>query len=343
MRRNRRSGRGRQRRFADAGEQRHQGSLAHEGPAALPAGPSPSYALPVQRATLIVNPYSSAVDPRRIAAVEEALRTQVELTTELTRGPGHATELAAGAAESADAVIVLGGDGTYNEVVNGLDAQTPIGFLPGGGTSVLPRALGLPRDAVDAARAVAGALGAGRTRRISLGRVNGRRFAFSAGVGVDAEVVRRIDTRGRTDQGKRPGDFAFAGAVLGVFAEAHFRFDPVLDIEDVGRAAFLLVANGSPYTFAGPLPLRLVGGVRFEGGLGYVAPSAVRPAVLPRLLARAARGRLGDDPLVHAATDVDRISIRADRPLPLQVDGEDLGDVEEAVFEAERDALTVLV
>jgi diacylglycerol kinase family enzyme len=297
----------------------------------------------VQRATLIVNPYSSAVDERRIAAVEEALGTGVELTTQLTRRPGHATELAAAAAGSADAVIVLGGDGTYNEAVNGLDGQTPVGFLPGGGTSVLPRALGLPRDAVGAARAVAAALAAGRTRRIGLGRVNGRRFAFSAGVGLDAEVVRRIDTRGRTDAGKRPGDFAFAAAVIGRFAEAHLRFDPVLEIEGVGRAAFLLVANGSPYTFAGPVPLRLVEGGRFEGGLGYAAPSTIRPAILPRLMARALRGRLGDDPLVHAGSDVDRIAIRADRPLPLQVDGEDLGDVEEAVFEAERDALAVLV
>jgi diacylglycerol kinase family enzyme len=297
----------------------------------------------VQRATLIVNPYSSAVDALRIAAVEEVLRTQVELTTERTRRAGHAMELAAEAVGSADAVIVLGGDGTYNEVVNGLDAQTPVGFLPGGGTSVLPRALGLPRDAVEAARAVAAALGAGRTRRIGLGRVNGRRFAFSAGVGLDAEIVRRIDSRGRTDEGKRPGDLAFAAAVLGLFAEARLRLDPVLEIEDVGRAAFLLVANGSPYTFVGPMPLRLVDGARFDGGLGYVAPSAVRPAILPRLVMGALRGRLGADPLVHGAGDVDRIAIRGDRPLPLQVDGEDLGDVEEAVFEAERDALAVLV
>jgi diacylglycerol kinase family enzyme len=297
----------------------------------------------VQRATLIVNPYSSAVDARRLAAVEEVLRPEVELTTALTRARGHATELAARAAESADAVIVLGGDGTYNEVVNGLDARTPVGFLPGGGTSVLPRALGLPRDAVDAARAVVAALASGRARRIGLGRANGRRFAFSAGVGLDAEVVRRIDTRGRTDAGKRPGDLAFAAAALGLFVEARLRFDPVLEIDGVGRAAFLLVANGAPYTFAGPLPLRLVDGARFEGGLGYVAPSAIRPATFPRLLARAARGRLGGDSLVHSGADVDGIAIRCDRPLPLQVDGEDLGDVEEVIFEAERDALAVLV
>ena len=297
----------------------------------------------MQCATLIVNPYSSAVTRRAVESVEAALRARVELVTQFTRGPGHAAELAAEAAAVSDAVVVLSGDGTYNEAVNGAAGRVPMGFLPGGGTSVLPRALGLPRAASAAAVVVASAIAEGRTRRISLGRVNGRRFTFSGGVGLDAEAVRRIDARGRTDEGKRPGDLAFAATVVRLFAEARLRLEPVLEIESVGRAAFLLVANGSPYTFAGPLPLRLVGGVRFEHGLGYVAPSAIRPAVLPRLVVRALRGRLGADPLVHSAIDVDRIAITCDGPLPLQADGEDLGDVTEAVFEVERDALAVLV
>jgi len=297
----------------------------------------------VKRAMLIVNPYSSAVTPRRVELVEEVLRDVVELTTELTRGRGHATELAAEAAERADVLLVLSGDGTYNEAINGVGGHVPVGFLPGGGTSVLPRALGLPRDAVAAARAIAAAIAANRTRVISLGRVKGRRFAFSAGIALDAEAIRRFDARGRTADGRRPGDFAFAATVLGVFAEARLRFEAVLEIAGAGRAAFVMVANGSPYTFAGPLPLRLVDDVRFEDGLGFVAPRALRPATVPRLAARALRGRLGSDPAVLAGVDVDRIEVRCDRPLPLHADGEDLGDVEEAVFEAERGALAVLV
>src|SRR5213078_1982269 len=103
-----------------------------------------------------------------------------------------------------DAVVVFSGDGGFNEALNGLDADMPIGFLPGGGTSVLPRALGLPAEPVEAARRVADAIEHGRTRRITLGRVNGRRFAFSAGVGLDAEAVRRVNELGRRDDGKRP-------------------------------------------------------------------------------------------------------------------------------------------
>jgi diacylglycerol kinase family enzyme len=292
---------------------------------------------------LIVNPFSTSVTRRLVEDVEDALRQQVELETEYTKAKGHATELAARAAEEADALVILSGDGTYNEAINGAGGRIPMGFLPGGGTSVFPRALGLPRDAYVAAEAVAYAIAAGRTRRITLGRVNGRRFAFSAGIGLDAEAVRRMDARGRTDDGKRPGDFAFAATFLRLFTEARLRFEPALEITGVGRAAFVMVANGSPYSFAGPVPLQIVPEAKFEEGLAFVAPVAVRPAVLPRLATRALRGRLHEDAVVLAGHDEDRIEVHCDRPLPLQADGEDLGDVLEATFEAERGALEVLL
>src|SRR5581483_5836351 len=97
-------------------------------------------------------------------------------------------ELAGEAASSADAVVVFSGDGTYNETINGAAGRLPFGFLPGGGASVFPRALGLPRDPVEAASRVGRALASGRVRTIGLGRVNGRRFCFSAGIGLDAEA-----------------------------------------------------------------------------------------------------------------------------------------------------------
>jgi diacylglycerol kinase family enzyme len=221
-------------------------------------------------------------------------------------------------------------------VLNGVDRETPVGFVPGGGTSVLPRALGLPRDPVAAARLLRSC----RPRRISLGRVNGRRFAFSAGLGLDAELIRRVDALGRTPEGRRPGDLAFAWTALRTLAETRLRFDPALEVEGHGRAAFLLVANGDPYTYVGPLPLRLVRRARFEAGLDAVGPRSLRLRHLPGALLYVATGRPALPLLlVH---DADRLGVRCDRPLPLQVDGEDLGDAAEAVFEAERDAVAVL-
>jgi diacylglycerol kinase family enzyme len=218
----------------------------------------------------------------------------------------------------------------------------PIGFLPGGRTSVLPRALGLPRDPVEAARRVATALGENRTRTISLGRVNGRRFAFAAGIGFDAELIRRVDRLGRGDDGRRPGDLAFILEAAGLLVGRLGRFEPVLEVEGLGRAAFALVANTDPYTYAGPRPIHIAPEARFELGLDVIAPTKVSPLTVPRLVRHILRGERETDGVLYGH-DLDRIEVSCDRPLPLQVDGEDLGDVSEAVFEAERNAVRVLV
>jgi diacylglycerol kinase family enzyme len=297
----------------------------------------------VKRALLIVNPYSTHVTGPRIGEVEAALRERVQVQAEFTRYPGHATELAASAAASSlDAILVFSGDGTYNEALNGADGALPFGFLPGGGTSVLPRALGLPRDPVAAARRIGAALADEHVHRISLGAVNGRRFSFSAGIGFDGEAVRRLNELGRDAGGARPGDVAFARMVLKMLVERRARWEPALEIEGVGRAAFVLVANGDPYTYAGSLPLRVTPGARFQDGLAFAAAARVRPADVPRLLTALVRGS-GYGPHVLHGFDLDRVVVRCDRPLPLQADGEDLGDVEHAVFEAQRDAVAVLV
>jgi diacylglycerol kinase family enzyme len=298
----------------------------------------------VKRAALIVNPYSTHVTGDRITAVERALRERVELQTTFTREPGHATELAAEFAASFDAVLVFSGDGTYNEALNGADGAVPFGFLPGGGTSVLPRALGLPRDPVSAARVLGEALDEGRMRRISLGAVNGRRFCFSAGVGFDGEAVRRLDSLGRDPGGARPGDLAFIRTVSKMLLERRARWDPQLEVEGFGRAAFVLVANGDPYSYAGSVALHVAPQAEFEQGIDFVAPERVRARDVPRILRYLIRGQgqlTAHDML--SGHDLDRIVVRCDRPLPLQADGEDLGDVEEVVFEARRDAVSVLV
>jgi diacylglycerol kinase family enzyme len=291
---------------------------------------------------LIVNPYASAVSEARVRVVEAALGRVAQVRTLLTERPGHAVELAA--VDDADAVVVFSGDGGFNEVLNGAPAGVPLGFLPGGGANVLSRALGLPRDPAAAARQVGEALAAGRTRTISVGRVNGRRFGFSAGIGLDAELVRRVDALGRRDDGKRPGDVAFVATALRLLAGQRLRFEPVLEVQGRGRAAFAFVANADPYTYAGSIPIRVAPEARFELGLDLVAPKRVRAATVPRLLGYVlgGRGQARSGELLYGH-DLDRIEIACDRPLPLQADGEDLGDVESAVFEAERSAVAVLV
>ena len=282
--------------------------------------------------TLVVNPYASRVTPELAERVARELGAE---RTVFTEAQGHAAELARGA--DTDAVVVFSGDGGFNEALNGVRTETVLGFVPGGGTSVLPRALGLPRDPVAAARAIA----AGRTRRIALGRANGRRFGFAAGIGLDAELIRRHDARGRDENGKRPGDLVFAWTAVQTLLSRRARFDPALEIVGHGRAAFALVANSDPYTYLGRVPLRLPRGASFEGGLDVLAPRALRARNLPGVARYLATGRTRL-PLLHLH-DEDRVEIRCESPMPLQLDGEDLGDVTEVIFEAERDAVTVLV
>jgi diacylglycerol kinase family enzyme len=297
----------------------------------------------VRRAVLVVNPFATRVSDAKLARVEAELRRACELVVVRTERPKHATELVTAACrDGCDAVLVFSGDGGFNEALNGLEGDHPIGFLPGGGTSVLSRALGLPADPEEAARHVADAIAAGRTRRITLGRVNGRRFAFGAGIGLDAEAVRLVDELGRTDDGRRPGDLAFAVAILRALASHRGRLEPRLEVAGIGRAALAFVANATPYTYAKRLPLPVAPEAEFELGLDLVAPIFIRRRTLVQTAVRLLTGRVRNGPYLYGH-DLDRVEIRCDEPMPLHADGEDLGDVAEAVFEAERNAVSVLV
>jgi diacylglycerol kinase family enzyme len=278
------------------------------------------------RVTLIVNPLASRVSEDRVHVLQQRLEVVETLRTERR---GHATELARDA--QGDAVFVFGGDGVVNEVLNGLPAGIALGIVPGGHTNVLARALGVPRDPAQAVR----------ERRISLGRVNGRRFAFASGIGVDSEAVRELETNKRGRDGRRRGDLAYARVVARRLLRG---YRPRLEIEGLGRAALLFVSNTAVFTYAGPVPFRFSPEARFELGLDFCAPETAGPATAIRYLARLTTGRgLVGLPGVLCSHDVDGVRVICDEPLPLQADGEDLGDVAEAVFEAERGAIPILL
>ncbi len=298
-------------------------------------------------ATLIVNPWATRVTPELVASVERELAAAGPLETVLTARAGHATELAL-AASQGERIYVFSGDGGFNEVVNGIEGEVAVGFIPGGGTSVLSRALGLPRDPVQAARALA----VGATERtITLGRVEAsfagapavdRRFLFAAGLGLDAELVRAVDAKGRSG-GRRPGDLTFAWLLTKMLASKRGRLPATLTVVGRGRAAFALVANCDPYTYAGPVPLHVAPGARFELGLDLVAPVELKASRLPSVALALTRPKRSGESWTLRAHDLDELIVECDGPTALQADGEDLGDVTAASFRAERDALKVLV
>ena len=142
-------------------------------------------------------------------AVEAALSRAARLRTVLTERPGHATELAREACEQADALFVFAGDGGYNEALNGLDGVHSIGFVPGGGSSVLARALGIAREARRGRRAARGrtARGPGAAH---LGGASQRAAVRLLGRGGDRRRARAPDGRARPSRGRASGPATFA-------------------------------------------------------------------------------------------------------------------------------------
>ena len=158
----------------------------------------------MMRALLVVNPNASATTERTRDVLASALGSDLRIDVERTKSRGHAIELGAQSVEDGyELVVALGGDGTVNEVVNGLLAHGPSADLPafaavpGGSTNVFARALGYSADPVEATSELLEHLRDGRSRRIALGHSSSgtqeRWFTFNAGLGLDAEVVRRVD------------------------------------------------------------------------------------------------------------------------------------------------------
>lgn len=308
----------------------------------------------------MVNPSATTTSARTREVLASALEAELKLDVVHTQRRGHATELAADARhDGLDLVVALGGDGTVNEVVNGLLAAglgpdvPALAVVPGGGTNVFHRALGLPRDPVEATGVVLDALRDERRRPIGLGTANGRYFTFNAGMGWDAEVVARVDDRRRrrgTTRHTTPGDYV--RAALGQFFLHTDRRHPALTLETragtVSGLHLAIVANTAPWTFLGDLPLQTSPEASFESGLDLYALTRLRTLGTVGEVARLMRGRPTPDrrrprTLVHREHDLASLTLRSSRPVAAQVDGEALGTLTALDLRSVPNALNVVV
>ena len=168
---------------------------------------------------IIVNPYATTMSVRLKQLVVYALQGRFEVEAVDTQRKGHAIELCreAALAEGYDVVVAFGGDGTVNEVANGLaGSRTALTCLPGGATNVYCRMLGIPTDVVDATEhLLAPRRRMGAARASTSARVNDRWFTFSAGAGLDATVVERVDRHPRLKA--RFGPWYYAQAAVATF------------------------------------------------------------------------------------------------------------------------------
>lgn len=307
------------------------------------------------RGLLVVNPTATAFTAHMRDVLVSALASDLKIDVAATARRGHAAELAAQArSDGLDVVLVLGGDGTVNEVVNGLLADGPapgvpyLAIVPGGSTNVLARALGLPRDAAESVGVVLDALRTGRRRTVGLGRADGRWFTFGAGFGLDAEVVAEVERR------RAAGTPASAALYVGTGVRRFFaggrRREPALRLELPGAPAvtglrLVIVTNTAPWTYLGNRPVDPAPQAGFDTGLDVFALRPLGTASMLRHLrqifttdGRPPRGR-------HVVNlhDLHQVTVVATRPTAFELDGDFLGMRSRVELEAVPKALTLVL
>ena len=303
-----------------------------------------------KRMLLVANPYATTVSGRLKSLVVYALQGRYDVDTADTEGRDHATRLArAAAGDGYDVVVGFGGDGTVNEAANGL-AGTPTALfpLPGGATNVYCRMLGISNDAVDATEQLLRAADDWRPRQLDLGTVNGRHFLFSSGYGLDAAVVRHVDAHPERKARLRQWYYAWSG--VRTLARDYTVRPPRIDVAVEGRrvrGVTALVQVGDPYTYFAAHPLHVAEGIALDDGtLGGAVLRRSSPIDVPTVMARlfAHRLRVSKHRQVAAFDGVDAVTCASadGRPIPLQVDGDYIGDTVHARYEVLPGGLTVV-
>lgn len=284
--------------------------------------------------TLVVNAAASSVTARGRVVIQRKLASAHDVTVVETGRRGHATRLAHGAARGgADVVIALGGDGTHNEVANGLvGTATALGTLPGGSTNVFARSLDLPNDPVAATDTLLAALAEGAIERVGLGSANGRYFLFHVGAGFDAGVVEQVERRGLLK--RYAGHPLFIASAIDTWARhvdrSHPWFRIVTEGEAIDDAWFGIALNTRPYTYLGNRPLEIAPEATLDRPLSVVA---LRSMGLRTLVGAARSALLSPAGVLHRGSvahwaDVPWCRFEGYRPFPYQIDGDHLGSVD---------------
>jgi len=270
------------------------------------------------RILIVLNPISGGGRGLRLLPRVQAElgRRGVESDVFHTERAGDARRVAREKGGSYRGIVAMGGDGTINEIVNGLERteDVALGAIPVGTANLLARELRLPRNPEQAAGIIAG----DRTQQIDLCEANGRRFLMCAGVGWDAEVLRHLEAA-------RRGPISFR-TYLQPIAQAMMSYDfpeirVIVDGEEI-RGGILFVGNIRNYAgFFTVTPDAI-----FDDGLLDVCViKKGRRRDFLRWFAAAYTGRLGryKDVVLRQGRE---IRVESDRPLPFQVDGDCAGE-----------------
>lgn len=302
----------------------------------------------------MVNPKATTTNEVTRDVLISALADKFHLEVVTTTHRGHAEELGAKAREEGmDCILTLGGDGTVHEVVNGLLAAGPqpnlpvLGTVPGGSANVFARALGYPQDAVESTGLLLRAMREATTRTVGLGMVDDRYFTFTAGLGLDAEIMMRMDAMRAKGKAATPTRY-LATTLQHFFTGTDRKEAPITlhrpDADPVDGVFLVIVQNTSPWTYLGARAINPSPKASFDTGLDLWATKSMKIPQSLRYSTRMVLGRDKGSPKgIVAWHDVDAFRITATRPTPMQVDGEVTGEVTEVSFRSVPNALRVYV
>jgi diacylglycerol kinase family enzyme len=309
-----------------------------------------------KRMLIIVNPYATTVSDRLKNLVVYALQGRYEVETVSTEAQNHATEIGREVRDHGyDAVVAFGGDGTLNEVVNGLaGTDVPVSVIPGGSTNVVCRTLGIPNDVVDATEHLLAVADEWQPRRIDLGMADHRHFVFSCGAGIDATVVKRVDAHPRLKSAAGP--YYFTWAAVSAFYRAYLHNPVRLQVQVEGEkieGVTALTQNSDPFTYFASRPVRVCEDVAIDDGtlaLGVLKRAAQRdmPTLISRIFSEkqsAAQHRQIEHFAHIRGATISSISETKDgvaRPFPVQVDGDYIGERTELELKVDPGALTIV-
>jgi diacylglycerol kinase family enzyme len=310
-----------------------------------------------KRMLIIVNPYATTVSDRLRNLVVYALQGRYEVEAVATEARNHATEIGREARDGGyDVVVAFGGDGTLNEVANGLaGTDLPVSILPGGSTNVVSRTLGIPNDVVDATEHLLSLADEWQPRKIDLGKVDDRRFVFACGAGIDATVVKRVDAHPKLKAKGGPWYYSWAG--ISAFYKRYLvnpvRIRVTVDGGAPVEGVTAIVQNSDPFTYFSNKPIFVCEGIAIDDGtlsLAVLKRAAQRdmPTLIPRLFSQrrpAVRHRQVDgfDDIAGAVFEsISEDRSGAPRSFQLQVDGDYIGERTRVELGVEPGGLTVL-
>ncbi len=282
--------------------------------------------------------------------VNRILSSHHNVSVAITTRRHHATTLARrGVERGAEAVVVLGGDGTLNEAANGLvGTETALGVLPGGSTNVFARTLGLPDEPIDAAEALLGALDDGSVERVGLGAVNNRYFLFHVGIGFDAAVVERVERRSDLKRTLNHALFVYATVVTWLRHVDRSKPYFALQLPDgrrINNGYFAVCLNTNPYTYLGSRPLNLAPRASLGEPLTLLSVRNFTAGGLGRLVLQALRseGGVATGGEVDYAEGLTNLRVVGYRPVPVQVDGDFAGRLTDLQLSWRPEALRLVL